>query len=596
MRERLALAGELFGLSWRRMRAYTGGALLALAGTVLVTAAVAVALRETVNYAVRGATSAAVTAATLAGLAYALNLILRDMSDTLIRTNSDRIGRLELSPAIHREIATMPGIEHLERPEYLDRVSVVCAKPTRLPAAMWMSADVLANFGRILLTTLLLATISPWLLLLIVAAIVPVWCDQRGQRAAQRVELETAEDYRLQQHLFDLAVGSASGKELRVSGSGADVIRRQQEAFEAAMGPRYRAQWVAAAWKILGWTIFVASFVGGLGLVAHRTATGHGTLGDLVLTVVVAASLRPTVAATVASMSMTSMAGTFVTPYLWLRSYAAARRQSTAATAPVPERLHEGISLRDVTLTYPGRAEPALDRLSVHLPAGSVVAVVGEYGSGKTTLIKLLGKFYEPDSGEILVDGTDLYAMDTEHWRARMSAAFQDFGRFRTSFFEAVGLGDLAHIDDRDRVAAAVRAADAETLVADLPDGLDTQLGTELGGVDLSEGQWQRTALARASMRTDPLLFVLDEPTASIDAPSEREIFQRYMRRAREFASRTGSVTVIVSHRFASVTGADLILVLQKGKLVEAGSHEYLLDLDGRYARMYTMQADAYIR
>ena len=188
----------------------------------------------------------------------------------------------------------------------------------------------------------------------------------------------------------------------------------------------------------------------------------------------IAASLRPTVAAAVLSMTQTAAAGLVVEPYLWLRDYADADRRRRTGLAAPPARLRHGIVFDNVTLTYPGAARPAVDRLTVNLPAGSVVAVVGEYGSGKTTLVKLLNKFYAPDSGRILVDGVDLGTIDTVAWRARSSAAFQDFGRFRTRFAETVGLGDLANLDNLGRIEAAVRAADAEDLLARLPDGLRT--------------------------------------------------------------------------------------------------------------------------
>jgi ABC-type multidrug transport system fused ATPase/permease subunit len=223
-----------------------------------------------------------------------------------------------------------------------------------------------------------------------------------------------------------------------------------------------------------------------------------------------------------------------------------------------------------------------------------VVAIVGEFGSGKTSLVKLLTKFYRPDEGRILVDGVPLSDVDTQSWRARTSAAFQDFGRFQLRFAETVGLGDLPHLEDAERVAQAIDAADARELVNRLPDGAQTQLGTAFDGVELSEGQWQKTALARASMRQEPLLFVLDEPTASLDAPSEHAILERYMQRARALAAQTGAITVIVSHRFSTVTGADQILVLDGGRLVEHGTHDELLALGGRYAGLYGIQATAY--
>jgi ABC-type multidrug transport system fused ATPase/permease subunit len=220
-----------------------------------------------------------------------------------------------------------------------------------------------------------------------------------------------------------------------------------------------------------------------------------------------------------------------------------------------------------------------------------VVAVVGEYGSGKTTLVKLLCKFYRPLAGTITVDGTDLAAIDTGAWRSGLSVAFQDFGRYQTTIRETVLLGGLG---SPDRVAEAVRAADADGLVAGLADGLDTEVGGEFGGVELSEGQWQKTALARACMRAVPVLFVLDEPTASLDAPSEHAIFSRYMARARSIGGAAGAITIVVSHRFSTVSDADLILVMHAGRLAEAGSHADLLAAGGRYAELYRIQATAY--
>jgi ATP-binding cassette subfamily B protein len=595
VRQYLSLWREMFVLSWRRMPKFTAGALLALAGSVVVTVGVAVALRAAVDAAVRGVASAAAVAALLAALAYAANMVLRDLNETLVRTTSDRVGRLELHPEIYRDVTTIEGLEHLERPEYLDRLAVVRVAPTRMPGAMWLSVSVLANILRIVLSTLLLATINPWLLVLVVFAVVPVWLDQRGQRVVRRVEVETAEAFRLQQQLFDLTVDAGSGKELRVSGNSKDVVSRLERAWQDAMGRRFRAQVTAAAWKAGGWAVFVVGFVGGLGLIAYQTAHGQGSLGDIVLAVVVTANLRPTVAAAVDSMSLTSMAaGRIVGPYLWLRRYAADDRARRAATAAPPEAMRSGITLENVSYTYPGAATAALSGISAQLPAGTVVAVVGEYGSGKTTLVKLLSKFYRPDAGRILIDDTDLSEVETEAWRARSSAAYQDFGRFHIPFRETVGLGDISHLDDDERIMEAVRVADAGELVARLPQGLHTQLGTEFDGVDLSEGQWQRTALARAAMREDLLLFVLDEPTASLDAPSERAIFERYMERAREVTRRTGGVSVVVSHRFGTVRNADLILVLDHGRLVEMGSHQDLIDRSGRYAELFRMQAEAY--
>ncbi|MGK8502887.1 ATP-binding cassette domain-containing protein [Nocardia asiatica] len=222
----------------------------------------------------------------------------------------------------------------------------------------------------------------------------------------------------------------------------------------------------------------------------------------------------------------------------------------------------------------------------------SLVAIVNEYRSGKTTLVKLLAKFYEPTEGDIRVDGIDSRELSAASWWSRMSATFQDFGRYRTAVDDAVRLGDLA-ADDRS-VAEALTEADAAGFVGRLPQGAKTQLGSQFGGVELSEGQWQRLALARACLRAGVLLFVLDEPTASLDAPSEHAIFRKYMARSRASAEQTGAVTIVVSHRFSTVAEADLVLVMERGRLVEQGSHTELMARRGTYAEFYDIQAAAY--
>jgi ABC-type multidrug transport system fused ATPase/permease subunit len=592
VRRYLALWTELFRLSWRRERRLTAAALAALAGSVVIVAAVGLSLRATIDATVAGRAQAAVVGAIGAAVAFALTLVLRDIADGLVVTTTDRVARRELHPRVHHDIASLEGLGHLERTDVLDRVTLVRAGTGALQRGMWTVITTVASLANLAVTLAVLGTVNPWLALLVVFAAAPVWCDHRGRSRIRDTELATADAYRLQQHLFGLAVSAGAGKEIRVALAGDEIARRQAAAWDEAMGRRFRAQLGAALWRVAGWTVFAAGFVGALALVANSASHGTGSLGNLVLTVTVAATLQQSLRSAVANTSEAAGAGRVVAPYLWLRDYVAEHRG--AAGDPVPERLRDGITLTGVGLRYPGTDRPALDDITAHLPAGSVVAIVGEYGSGKTSLVKLLTKFYPPQTGTIRVDGVDLHRLDTLGWRARTSAAFQDFGRFRLRFAETVGIGDLPNVDDDDRVARAVRDADADELVAKLPSGLSTQLGRELGGVELSEGQWQRTALARASMREDPLLFVLDEPTASLDAPSEQAIFSRYMARARRLAARTGAVTVIVSHRFSTVTGADLILVLHKGRLIESGRHADLLALGGRYADLYQLHAQAY--
>ncbi|NUR69413.1 MAG: ABC transporter ATP-binding protein [Hamadaea sp.] len=589
----LRLLAEVLRQSWRHHPGATAALLTVKAASAGTTPMLALALRAAIDEIIRGDRAAAVAGAAGAALVFGLTVYLRDLSRVLDAMLVDRIGVLHLRRDVESRLARLPSLGHLERTDLLDRVTLLRGFGWRLSASLWSAVIALFVGLRLILLLILLGTaVTPWLLPLVAFAAAPIYFERRGQRTVFQAELDTAEAYRLQRELFNLATGPAGGKEIRVCGVGGRLAAHQQAAWSAAQATRYQARVRAAAGDLAGWALFTAGLGAGLAVVVYRAARGESTVGDLVLAVTVAATLRDALQDALSGVSEAMAGRTLADPYLWLRRYA----ETTARRGdlPAPAQVRDGITVEDVSFSYPGSDRPALDGVSCLLPAGAVVAVVGEYGSGKSTLVKLLTKFYEPDAGRIAVDGIDLTDVDTERWRALSSAAFQDFGRFQIRFRDAVGVGDLPRLHDDDRVAEAVRAADAGGFVQRLPDGLDTQLGRAYGGVELSEGQWQKTALARASMRTEPVLFVLDEPTASLDAPSEHAIFERYMARARDLARRTGAITVVVSHRFSTVAGADHILVLDDGRLVEQGTHDQLLAAGGRYAGLYRIQADAY--
>jgi ATP-binding cassette subfamily B protein len=247
-----------------------------------------------------------------------------------------------------------------------------------------------------------------------------------------------------------------------------------------------------------------------------------------------------------------------------------------------------------VSFAYPGTDRLVLNDVSLDLPAGSVVAVVGENGAGKSTLVKLLAKMYEPTSGRILIDQIDLARIPPMEWRARLAGAFQDFFRFEFLARHTVGVGDVPRLDNEPAVVTAVSRAGADDVVVKLTEGLETQLGrTWPGGVDVSFGQWQKLALARGFMRDEPIVLVLDEPTAALDAETEHALFERYAAAVRD-DSTEGRITILVSHRFSTVRMADLIVVLDGARVVEVGSHEALMARGGQYSQLYGIQAAAY--
>jgi ATP-binding cassette subfamily B protein len=243
---------------------------------------------------------------------------------------------------------------------------------------------------------------------------------------------------------------------------------------------------------------------------------------------------------------------------------------------------------------YPGTERETLVGLDLEIPAGSVVAIVGRNGAGKTTLAKLLCGLYSPTSGAVLVDGTPLQNLDLTAWRQRIAVAFQDFARFQFIARQAVGVGDLPHIDSPQLIRSALERAGALDLYQQLGSTLGVQLGGTFGGVEVSFGQWQKLALGRSMMRNLPLLYIIDEPTASLDSATEAALFEGFVAEARRAATAAGTISLLVTHRLASVRSADLIAVIDAGRIIERGRHIDLVALGGVYADLYETQARAY--
>jgi ATP-binding cassette subfamily B protein len=530
-------------------------------------------------------------------LAAALGLGLSATATWFLRTVSTRVQRrfrdkvtIALESHVARLQATVATIAHHERPEYLDLLAMLRDQVFVLDH-MYMS--LFSTCGWILrlgVTLALLASVHPALLLLGVFALPAVWTSTWRPAIERRAQQRGAQADRLARHLFAIATTAAPGKEVRVMGIGAHLARRRRQAWEHGYQPIAAARWGSALWHTLAWAVFGGAYVGAIVFVAAGLAAPPG---EVLLVLAAGARLSAYVSATVGELGF--LRGFWMDGarrLAWLEDYASSL--NAAADLPVMSALRSGVRLEHVSFAYPGTSRLVLEDISLFLPAGSVAAIVGENGAGKTTLVKLMAKMYEPTSGTISVDDRPLARMRADEWRARLAGAFQDFFRFEFRARHTVGVGDIPRLNDDPAIVAAVGRAGATDVVERLESGLDTQLGpTWPGGVDLSFGQWQKLALARGFMRDEPLLLILDEPTAALDAETEHALFERYAAAARRERS-GGRITILVSHRFSTVRMADLIVVLDGARLVEIGSHDELMAKRGHYAELYGIQAAAY--
>ncbi|HWB31333.1 MAG TPA: ABC transporter ATP-binding protein [Vicinamibacterales bacterium] len=523
------------------------------------------------------------------GVSATATWFLQTVSVRVQRRFRDKV-TIALESHVATLLATIPTIAHQERSEYLDRLAVLRNQVFMLDHMYMSLFTTCAWILRLAITIGLLVSIHPALALLALFAaptvVTSAWRPDVERRAYQR----GAPALRLARHLFDVATTAVPGKDVRVTGIGDRLIADRRRALEFGNQPVAAARWRSAAWHALAWAVFGLAYVAAIAFVAIGL---RAPVGAVLLALAAGSRLSYYVGATVGEIGF--LRGIWMDAarrLAWLEDYAASA--ATRADHPVPDRLARGIRFDHVSFAYPGTDRLVLDDVSLDLPAGAVVAIVGENGAGKSTLVKLLAKMYEPARGRILVDEIDLARVPAATWRARLAGAFQDFFKFELRAREAVGVGDVPRIDDAPAVTTAVGRAGADDVVARLPGGLDTQLGPAWpDGVDVSFGQWQKLALARGFMRAQPLVLVLDEPTAALDAETEHALFERYAAAARE-AGDTGRVTILVSHRFSTVRMADLIVVLDGARVAETGTHAALMSARGPYAQLYEIQAAAY--
>ncbi|MBA2281118.1 MAG: ABC transporter ATP-binding protein [Acidimicrobiia bacterium] len=580
--------------SWRADSRRTAGVLVLSGLSSLTAVLLAFWLRRIVDAAVAGDERAALAAAAGTGLTAGLGMLARTSVTAMMFPLKEHTGAY-FDGRLIGLVSAIATVEHHERPDYLDRIAVLRDEAHMIAHAGVNTAGVLAVSIQMAVTGILLASVDARLLALPLFAIPSFWAGSRAERLRQQALDDTADATRQARHLFELATSPAPGKELRVFGLGPELLARHRATRRVVDAQLDAAARRGVAYTAIGWLAFTAGYAGAVGIAASEAVAGRATVGDVVLALVLVAQVNAQVGEAVHVVATLARIVRVAGRYQWLIRYSAASRPERTSPAPVPERLTDGVALDGVAFRYPGTDADVLAGVDLHIPAGTTVAVIGDNGAGKSTLVKLLCRLHEPTGGFISVDGIDVRRLDIDEWRARTSAAFQDFVRLELAAGRTVGVGDLPRIDDDAAVATALERAASSGVVAELPHGLGTQLGSSFdGGVELSGGQWQKLALARAMMRPSPLLLVLDEPTAALDAETEHALFARYAAAARAAAARTGAITVLVSHRFSTVRMADLIVVLDGGRVAEAGSHDDLVARGGLYAQLHELQARSY--
>ncbi|RNI19014.1 ABC transporter ATP-binding protein [Flexivirga caeni] len=511
---------------------------------------------------------------------------------------NERIGH-HFDAEVARISGTAATLDHLQDPQYRDQMHALRERMGALGMAYNSLINAVNNLVAPVTTIVVAAGADLRLLLLLLIGVPATWWANRTMRWEQRAEDASAAAGRRSKHFSGLAVDPVAASELRIFGARNLLLRLVGREAGEWRKPFAQAETRGAALSTGVTLLYVVAATGILVWMAHDALHGRISAARFTTGVLVVGQLRDVVGSLQSTVHFLGQMLRTVKRYRWLAEYGETAAAAHAGTTAAPEALHDGLTLRGVSFRYPGSEREALHDLDLHLPAGEVIAVVGENGAGKSTLIGLLTGMYDVNAGSVLVDSTPLQQLSLDDWRRHCSGAFQDHLKLELTAREAVGVGDLSPgvapaIPSDERLLAALDDAAASDVLAALPDGLDTRLGSSWpSGVELSGGQWQRLAIGRAMVRRSPLLLVLDEPTSALDPATEHALFDRYSAAAKA-TSRAGGVTLIVTHRFSTVASADRVIVLADGTVAEQGTHAELMAAGGRYAQLYGLQAAGY--
>lgn len=524
--------------------------------------------------------------AALLGARQLIALAEHHLASSLSAGVSKRLGWRVMAAALAPNV-----VRHLEDPDLLDqltRASGVQSNRYTPDGAVGPLAFLVGARLSGLLAAAYVATVN----LLLATALVVVWCGVRRQSyEITRHQYQTltyeASSMRRSIYLRELALGQEAAKEIRLFGLADWVVAGYRQALGAALEPMLTKR--SLSWSVYLWFVLLGgAYVLAFGWLVAVVGTGGMSIGRFAATAQALIAIGGLGAAGLDALFVEF--GVSVVPEVDKLEATSARLTATGRADP--PALESELALRGIEFSYPGPGPPVLEGLDLAVRAGESLAIVGANGAGKTTLVKLITGLEQPTAGSVVIDGIDLATVDGQRWHDRLAVVLQSFGRYPLSAADNIALGAARSPFDADRVRTAARQAGADAFIDALADGYDTVLSPAYeDGVDLSGGQWQRIAIARAlyAVQMGATLLVLDEPTSNLDVRAEAELFSRFVELT------AGVTTILISHRFSTVRAADRIVVLHEGRIVENGAHDKLIDLNGHYARMFRLQASAYV-
>jgi ATP-binding cassette subfamily B protein/ATP-binding cassette subfamily C protein len=486
------------------------------------------------------------------------------------------------------EKAQTLSLMQFEDSEFYDKLVRVRREASTRPLALvTKSLGLMQNLISLVTFAVLLVHFSPWALLILVLGALPVFfAEAHFSGDAFRLFTRRAPETRQQNYIETLLSHEGYIKEVKLFGFAPLLLKRYQDTFERLYAEDRRLTLRRDGWGFVLGLLGTAAFYLAYAWVVVDAVHGRISLGQMTMYLVLFKQGQSAVSSSLSAISGLYEDGLYLADLYAYLGQPVATQTGHLTRGVLPG---DGLRFENVSFSYPGSSRPALEHIDLHLAPGRSVALVGENGSGKTTLIKLLTRLYRPDSGRILLDGSDLQDWDEEALRARVGVIFQDFIRYQFLVGENLGVGDINAFHDEARWREAAAQGMAAPFIEQLDRGYSTQLGRWFaGGQELSGGQWQKIALSRAYMRRHADILILDEPTAALDAGAEAAVFEHF----REYAK--GRMTLLISHRFSSVRNAEHIVVLEHGRVLERGDHASLVAAAGRYAALFDLQAQGY--